>query len=73
MIHYLTTFLVEAQRAEFVNIVDHCNYIMMVKSIYTLNEPRGKLEDVEKKEHELEILEWVEVLVTTLLDRYDIL
>ena len=40
----------KTRRAEYVNIVDYFNYIMMVRGIFILNESRGKLEVVEKKE-----------------------
>jgi len=35
---------------KYVNIVDYFNYIMMVRGVFILNESRGKLEIVEKKE-----------------------
>ena len=37
--------------AKYVNIVDHFNYIMMVRDVCILNESWGKLEVMEKKEH----------------------
>ena len=40
----------KTRRAEYVNIVDYFNYIMMVRGVFILNESRGKLEVVEKKE-----------------------
>ena len=65
--------MLKPRRVEFVNIVDHFNYVMMVKNVCSLNESRGKLKDVEKKEHKPKISEWVEVLVMTISDIYDIL
>ena len=41
----------KTRRAEYANIVDYFNYIMMVRDVFILNELRGKLEVVEKKEH----------------------